>query len=55
MTYHKPLRTCRTFIIILIRRIEMLQVTQHAGHTLEPTETISNKELVDVLNLKEKK
>lgn len=29
----------------------MLQVTQHAGHTLEPTETISNKELVDVLNL----
>ena len=40
-------------MIILIRRTEMLQVTQPVGHILELPETISNKELVDVLNLKE--
>ena len=33
----------------------MLQVTQRARHILELAETISNKELVDVLNLKENK
>ena len=42
-------------MIILIRRIEMLQVTQRARHILELTETITNKEPVDVLNLKENK
>ena len=42
-------------MIILIRRIEMLQVTQRARHILELAETITNKELVDVLNLKENK
>ena len=33
----------------------MLQVTQRARHILELAETITNKELVDVLNLKENK
>ena len=42
-------------MIILIRRIEMVQVTQHARHIPELAETISNKEPVDVLNLKENK
>lgn len=36
-------------MIILLTRIEILQIGQHAGHKPELTETISGKEPVDVL------
>ena len=41
--------------MIILIRIEMLQVTQHGRHIPELAETISNKDPVDVLNLKENK